>query len=136
MDGGLRFDGGLAMSVQTPLGRVLGLGSAKSGAEHFWRQRLTAIGLLPLTIWFVWSVARYAGASHAEVIAFLGNPFNATAMLLFVLAGLYHMVLGLRVVIEDYIPAEGMQLALLLLMNFAAFAVGTLCIVAVLRIAI
>lgn len=124
------------MSVQTPLNRARGLGSAKSGVEHFWHQRLTAVALVPLTIWFVWAVARYAGAPHDEVIAFLGNPFSAAAMLLYVLAGLYHMALGIKVVIEDYIHREGMKLALLLLTNFAAFAVGTICVVAVLRIAI
>lgn len=124
------------MSVKTPLGRVRGLGSAKSGVEHFWHQRMTAIALVPLTIWFVWSVARYAGAPYGEVIGFLSNPFNAAAMLLFVLAGLYHMVLGVQVVIEDYVPQEGMKLALLLLTRFAAFAVGMVCAIAVLRIAV
>ncbi len=124
------------MNVQTPLSRVRGLGSAKSGVEHFWHQRLTAVALVPLTLWFVWSVARYTGAPYGEVVAFLGNPFNATAMLLFVSAGLYHMALGVQVIIEDYIQRESTKLVLLLLNNFAAFAIGTVCVVAVLRIAI
>jgi succinate dehydrogenase / fumarate reductase membrane anchor subunit len=124
------------MSIRTPLGRVRGLGSAKSGVTHFWHQRLTAVALLPLTAWFVWAVACYAGAPYAEVIAFLSNPFNAAGMLLFVLAGLYHGVLGLQVVIEDYVHKEGSKLALLLLTNFSAFIIGTLCIIAVLRIAV
>lgn len=124
------------MSLQTPLGRARGLGSAKSGVEHFWHQRVTAVALLPLTLWFVWSVARYAGAPYAEILEFLHNPFNAAAMLLFVLAGLYHMVLGVQVVIEDYIHREGTKLALLMFTNFAAFAIGVTCLIAVLRIAI
>lgn len=124
------------MSIQTPLGRVRGLGSAKSGVEHFWHQRLTAAALVPLTIWFVWIVARYAGAPHADVVAALGNPINAALMLLFVVAGLYHMALGLQVVVEDYITTKGVKLAALFLVNFAAFAVGMVCLVAVLRIAI
>ena len=124
------------MSIQTPLGRVRGLGSAKHGVEHFWRQRVTAVALVPLTMWFVWAVARYTGAPHEEVVAFLANPFNATLMLLFVVAGLYHMALGLQVVIEDYIHGEGMKLALLLASKFAAVAVGVACAIAVLRIAI
>ncbi len=124
------------MSIQTPLGRVRGLGSAKAGVEHFWHQRVTAVVLAPLTLWFVWSVARYTGAPHAEVVTFLGNPFNATAMLLFVAAGLYHMSLGVQVIIEDYIGREILKLALLLLNKFAAVAIGTMCAVAVLRIAI
>jgi succinate dehydrogenase / fumarate reductase membrane anchor subunit len=124
------------MSVQTPLGRVHGLGSAKSGTEHFWHQRLTAAALLPLTFWFVWIVARYAGAPHADVVAALGHPMNAALMLLFVIAGLYHMALGLRVVVEDYITAKGTKFALLFLVNFAAFAIAMVSAVAVLRIAI
>ena len=124
------------MSIQTPLGRVRGLGSAKSGVEHFWHQRATAVALLPLTLWFVWAVAVHVGAPYERVIAFLSSPFNAAAMLLFVLAGLYHMALGLQVVIEDYVPNEGTKLALLLAMKFAAFAVGTICVIAVLKIAI
>ena len=122
------------MSIQTPLGRVRGLGSAKSGVEHFWHQRLTAAALVPLTIWFVWIVARYAGAPHAEVVAALSNPINAALMLLFVVAGLYHMALGLQVVVEDYITTKGAKLAALFLVNFAAFAIAMVCLVAVLRI--
>jgi succinate dehydrogenase / fumarate reductase membrane anchor subunit len=124
------------MSIQTPLGRARGLGSAKAGTAHFWHQRVTAVALLPLTLWFVWSVARYAGAPYAEVLEFLHNPFNAAAMLLFVLAGLYHMVLGVQVVIEDYIHREGAKLALLMFTNFAAFAAGVICVIAVLRVAV
>jgi succinate dehydrogenase / fumarate reductase membrane anchor subunit len=124
------------MSIRTPLARARGLGSAKAGVAHFWHQRLTAIRLVPLTVWFVWSVARFAGAPYAEVLEFLHNPFNAGAILLFVLAGLYHMVLGVQVVIEDYIHKEGTKLALLLLTNFAAFALGAVCVIAVLRIAV
>lgn len=124
------------MSIQTPLGRVRGLGSAKSGVEHFWAQRATAVALVPLTVWFVWAVAAHVGAPYEQVIAFLANPFNAAAMALFVLTGLYHMVLGLQVVIEDYIHSEAMKLALLLTMRFAAFAVGAISVIAVLKIAI
>jgi len=124
------------MSIRTPLGRVRGLGSAKSGVEHFWHQRLTAAALLPLTIWFVWSVARYAGAPYAEVLEFLHNPFNAAAMLLFVGAGFYHMMLGVQTVIEDYIHVEGTKIALLMFTKFATFAAGMICLIAVLRIAV
>lgn len=124
------------MTIQTPLGRVRGLGSAKSGTEHFWHQRLTAAALVPLTLWFVWVVARYAGAPHVDVVAALANPINAALMLLFVVAGLYHMALGLRVVVEDYITVKGAKFALLFLVNFAAFAIAMVSVVAVLRIAI
>ncbi len=124
------------MTVQTPLGRVRGLGSAKSGVEHFWHQRLTAAALVPLTLWFVWLVARYAGAPHADVVAALSHPINAALMLLFVIAGLYHMVLGLNVVVEDYITTKLTKLALIFLVNFSAFAIAMVCAVAIMRIAI
>ena len=97
---------------------------------------MTAVALVPLTLWFVWSVARYAGAPYGDVIVFLANPFNAAAMLLFVVAGIYHMMLGVQVIIEDYVPSEGPKLALLLANKFAGFAIGAICAIAVLRIAI
>ena len=124
------------MSLRTPLARAQGLGSAKSGVTHFWRQRTTAIVLIPLTLWFVWSVARYTGAEHYEVKHFFANPLNAALMLIFVLAGLYHMMLGVQVIIEDYIHREGTKLALLVLNQFAAFAVAVTCVIAILRLAL
>lgn len=126
----------MAMSVRSPLGKVKGLGSARSGTHHFWQQRLTAVALLPLTLWFVWCVVRYTGAPHSEVIAFLSDPVSAVAMLLFIVAGVYHMALGLHVVIEDYIQREGTKIGLFMLINFAAFAVAAICVFAVLKIAI
>ena len=124
------------MSMRTPLSRVRGLGATKSGVGHFWHQRVTAVVLLPLTLWFVWAVARYTGAEQFEVAHFLANPFNAALMLLFVCAGLYHMVLGVQVIIEDYLHREATKLALLILLQFAAFAVGAMCVIAVLRLAL
>ncbi len=122
------------MSIQTPLGRVRGYGSAKSGTQHFWYQRMTAVALVPLTLWFVWAVVRYAGAPHAEVISFLSHPVSGIAMAMFVVVGLVHMLLGAKVVIEDYIHRESTKIALLVLLHFAVFAVGATCVVSVLRI--
>lgn len=124
------------MSLRTPLARAQGLGSAKSGVTHFWRQRATAVALVPLTLWFVWTVARYTGAEHFEVKHFFANPINASLMLLFVLAGLYHMTLGVQVIIEDYIHREGTKLALILLNQFAACALAVVCVLAILRLAL
>ena len=122
------------MSIQTPLGRVRGYGSAKSGTQHFWYQRMTAVALVPLTLWFVWAVVRYAGAPHAEVMLFLSHPVSGIAMAMFVVVGLVHMLLGAKVVIEDYIHRESTKIALLVLLPFAVFAVGATCVVSVLRI--
>lgn len=124
------------MSVQTPLGKVRGHGSARSGTHHFWYQRLSAIALLPLTLWFVWAVVRYTGAPYPEVIAFLSHPVSGVAMLMFVLMSLGHMLLGLQVVIEDYIPNEASKLALIVLTNIIVFAIAVTCVVAVLRMVV
>lgn len=124
------------MSIQTPLGRVRGHGSAKSGTQHFWYQRLTAMALVPLTLWFVWSVVRYTGAPYDQVIAFLSDPLSAVAMAMFILVGLLHMLLGVKVVIEDYIHRESTKIALLVLVHFAVLAVAVTCVVAVLRIVV
>jgi succinate dehydrogenase / fumarate reductase membrane anchor subunit len=122
------------MSIQTPLGRVRGYGSAKSGTQHFWYQRMTAVALVPLTLWFVWAVVRYTGAPHAEVMLFLSHPVSGIAMAMFVVVGLVHMLLGAKVVIEDYIHRESTKIALLVLLHLAVFAVGATCVVSVLRI--
>jgi succinate dehydrogenase / fumarate reductase membrane anchor subunit len=124
------------MTIQTPLGRVRGHGSAKSGTQHFWYQRLTAVLLVPLTLWFVWAVVRYVGAPYQDVVAFLSHPVSGVAMLMFVFAALFHMLLGLQVVIEDYVHSEGTKVACLLVLNFAVLALGTACAVAVLRIVV
>src|SRR3974377_2385970 len=95
-----------AERMRSPLGRAVGLGSAKEGVEHWWLQRITAVALVPLTLWFVIAVIRLVGAYLDSVRDWVGNPFPATLLVLLLIATFYHASLGLQVVIGDYIHAE------------------------------
>ncbi len=110
--------------LSTPLGRVRGLGSARSGTEHFWRQRLTAVANVPLTIAFVVIVVSLLGRNHAAVVQILGSPFVAVVMLLFITSVCTHMRIGMQVIIEDYVHDETAKLFLLMANTFFAVAVG------------
>ncbi|MEJ1969922.1 MAG: succinate dehydrogenase, hydrophobic membrane anchor protein [Rhizomicrobium sp.] len=123
------------MSLETPLHRVEGLGSSHSGVTHFWRQRVTAAALIPLAIWFAVSGLGLIGAHEAATLAFLSQPLNAILMAAFVLIMVYHMALGLQVVIDDYIHGAGVKLVILLLMRGFCLAVIAACLYALLRIA-
>lgn len=108
------------MSLRSPLGRVLGSGSAKEGVDHWWWQRLTAVALVPLGIWFVVAVISLVGAGHAEARAWAVAPLNMVLLIAFTAALLHHAQLGLQVVIEDYVHNEGCKLAGLLVVKFLA----------------
>ena len=122
------------MSFRTPLGRVRGLGSAKDGTGHWWMQRLTALALVPITVWFVISVIGMAGASYVEFSAWLANPLVAGLFLILIAATFYHAVLGLQVVVEDYLHNEGMKIATLLVIKAAAVLLGLTAALSVLRL--
>ena len=122
--------------LRTPLSRAAGLGSAKSGTMHFWRQRMSAVALIPLSIWFVFSVLSLVGGNLAEVLVFLAEPINAVLMFLFLFAALYHMTLGVQVVIEDYVHGERLKLLCLMLNRFFALGVGAAAAFSLLKIAV
>ena len=112
--------------LRSPLGRAIGLGSAKEGVQHWWAQRVTAIVLVPLVLWLVIAVIGLAGAERSAIVAWLHNPMAAVLMLVLLAAIFYHTALGLQVVIEDYIHSEAVKLA-------ALIAMRVLCILFVLR---
>lgn len=124
------------MSLRSPLGQARGLGSAKDGTHHFWVQRVSAVALIPLGLWFVFSLASLPGASFEQVKWWVGYPAVAVTLVLFIAAALYHSMLGVQVVIEDYVGGEGMKITALLLSKFFHVAVATASIFAVLKIAL
>jgi succinate dehydrogenase / fumarate reductase membrane anchor subunit len=123
------------MMLRSPLGRVRGLGSAKEGVAHWWAQRVTALALIPLTIWFVASVIALAGADYAAVVAWLRSPVVAALLVLLLFATFYHAALGLQVVIEDYVHEEGAKLAAILIVKALCLLLGLAGVLAVLKIA-
>ena len=123
------------MNFRTPLARVRGLGSAKSGTHHWWMQRLTAIALVPLSLWFVASLIVVVTAEHAVVIAWLHSPLVAILCCTLIMATFYHGQLGLQVVLEDYIHTEWLKLASIVVMKLSSLLLAAACLFAVLSIA-
>jgi succinate dehydrogenase / fumarate reductase membrane anchor subunit len=121
--------------LRSPLSRVRGLGSAKEGTHHWWAQRLTALALIPLVIWFVVSIVCLSSADYIAVRAWVGSPIPMVLLVLTIGMTFYHGQLGLQVVIEDYIHSEWQKLALLILVKGVALLLTVVGIVAIARIA-
>ena len=122
--------------LRNPLQRARGLGSAKDGVQHWWRQRVTAAALLVLGIWFVLLVLSLLHGGYAAAHAALAHPLNAALMIAFLIALFWHMQLGVQVVIEDYVHTRWIGLMLQILVRFFAVLAALLAIIAVLRIAL
>jgi succinate dehydrogenase / fumarate reductase membrane anchor subunit len=123
------------MSLRSPIGRVLGYGTAKEGVGHWWSQRVTSVALVVLGLWFVAALLRLDDLSYALVTAWLAKPVNAVLMTLLVATTVYHSKLGVQVVVEDYVATPGTKVVTMLLLNFLHVALGALGIFAILKIA-
>lgn len=122
--------------MRTPLNKVRGLGSAKEGADHFWRQRLTALANVPLTLFLVVSVILLAGKDHATVAAYIGSPLAAVAFAALIISATLHMRLGMQVIIEDYVHGEAAKVLLLIANTFFTILVGLAAIMAIIKLSL
>ena len=126
--------GGRAVSLRSPLGRVLGLGTAKDGTAHWWSQRVSGAALVVLGLWFAWSVALLPDYGHEAALTFIGQPFNTVLLLLLSATMAYHSYLGVQVVIEDYVHAPGLKVVSLVLSRFAHVFLAVVAVFAILKI--
>ena len=122
------------MNLRSDLSRARGLGSAKAGAHQWWHQRLTAIVLVPLGLWFVVALLGQLGASHTDTVQWISSPLVTVLLIALIVGTFYHALLGLQVVIEDYVHGELLKIGLLILIKFALVFGTLLGVVAVLKI--
>jgi succinate dehydrogenase / fumarate reductase membrane anchor subunit len=120
--------------MRSPLGRARGLGTAKAGAAHWWAQRLTALALLPLTLWFLCAVVRMIGATRDDVVLWMAGPLPVVLMIALVIATFHHLQAGLQVVIEDYVHDDRLRIGSILLVKGLSLLLALACIISVLRL--
>ena len=121
-------------SMRSDLARVRGLGPAHDGVAHWWAQRLTALALVPLTLWFVASIIGLAGADHATAAEWIARPIPAMLLALLIVATFHHAQLGLQVVIEDYVHCEALKVAALLAVKAACWLLAAACLLSIVRL--
>jgi succinate dehydrogenase / fumarate reductase, membrane anchor subunit len=120
--------------MRSPLGRARGLGSARAGATHWWMQRLTALALVPLTLWFLCAMIRMLGASRDDVVFWMSGPLPIVLMIALVIATFHHLQAGLQVVIEDYVHDDRLRIGSILLVKGLSLLLALACIISVLRL--
>lgn len=123
------------MSLRSPIANARGLGSAKDGTHHFWIQRLTAIALVPLLLWFIGAVVGLVGADYASVVAWIAHPVNAVLFLVLLLTMCWHSMLGMQVIVEDYLHG-GSKMGVLILLKFGHVMVASAGSFAILSVAL
>lgn len=122
-------------SLETPLHKVQGLGASHSGTGHFWRERLTSVALIPLSLWFAYAVLGLIGTNEVAIVSFLAHPWNAILMGLFVVISFYHLSLGLQQILDDYVHTPGTKLFLRLLVTVVWIIASLISVFALVRIA-
>jgi succinate dehydrogenase / fumarate reductase, membrane anchor subunit len=123
-------------TLRSPLGSVVGLGSAKDGVHHWWLQRLTSIALVPLSIWFTVSILSLPSLDHVSVVSWMAQSWTALLLIVFVLVAAYHSQLGLRVVVEDYVNRSGTKILTLVILTFVHALLAVAGVFAILKVAI
>ena len=123
------------MNLRSPLSHVLGSGSAKEGTDHWWAQRVTAVGLVILGLWFLFALLQIDNFDHAQIVRWVGQPFSGVMLILLCLTLAYHSALGIQVIIEDYVHGAFLKVASLILSKFAHIFVAVAAVYSVLRIA-
>ncbi len=124
------------MKLRSPLANARGLGSAKEGVGHWWQQRLSALALVPLSIWFIASVLGLAGGRYEQFQAWIAVPGNTALLVLLLFCTFHHLQLGLQVVIEDYVGDRAARIAMIVLVKMTSILLGVFSVVAVLRTAL
>ena len=124
------------MDLQSDLGKVRGLGSAKDGTHHWWWQRLTAVALIPLSIWFIFGLLCLINSTYVEATQWIAKPHVTVLMIVFISALFYHLKLGMQVVIEDYVHQEWVKISMLIGLNFACVLGTMAAVVAILKISL
>ncbi len=122
-------------SLRSPLGRVVGLGSAKGGVHHWWWQRLTSVALVPLTIWFSVSILSLPSLDHVTLVAWMAQSWTALSLIVLVLVAAYHSQLGVQVIVEDYVHNSGMKTLTLVIVTFVHGLLAVAGVFAVLKVA-
>jgi succinate dehydrogenase / fumarate reductase membrane anchor subunit len=120
--------------LRSPLGRARGLGSARAGSKHWWAQRLTSVALVPLTLWFIWSMLHMTSASQGDIADWLASPVRLALILALIAATFHHLQLGLQVVIEDYVTQEGVKLAAVLAVKGVCILLALICAISALTL--
>ncbi len=121
--------------LRSPLSLVKGLGSAKSGTDHWWMQRITALALIPLVFWLCFSIASLPGSDYATIKAWLSSPVIVTLLIITIIAAFYHAQLGLQVVIEDYVSNHATRLITIIIVNFLCIIFAIVAIISLFKIA-